>query len=197
MSEKSLDFYELLRDSFSYATSSWLRMSLSEGNEIEANNVLAGASYLFGKLFAKEEPGEALTKLLQEEQGSSFRPKDIAEAANRLRLAMAGDDFAKGNSPFRSYLTWVAKEEPIVLEAFKDKQGMLCLVTIDALVSIFPKDKQNDAVRISEMVFLNISNAFLLAYRGLYGPKMKELASSPFFIDIEDSFERIRGSILD
>ncbi len=197
MNQKTLEIYELLKDAFFYATGNWLRMDLSEGNRKDALNIIAGASFLFGRLFAKENPGEELTKAVYEDQETRFNAKDISEATTKLKLLMTGDDFAKGSSAFRNYLTWVAEAEPLVLEAFKDDQGMLCLVTIDSLVGLLPKDQQNEATHIAEIVFLNIAQAFLLSYKGLYGPKLVGLRSSPFFFDLESSFERIRASIED
>ena len=82
--------------------------------------------------------------------------------------------------------------------ALKDNAGLLAFATIDAFVSLLAEqNKEVSALRIAEIVFLNLTRVFERVFRSHYGPDFRFLASSPYFLSVEEQFERIRASIED
>ncbi|HBS02777.1 MAG TPA: hypothetical protein DEA63_02795, partial [Firmicutes bacterium] len=68
--------------------------------------------------------------------------------------------------------------------------------TIDAIVSLLAQDNKEAApLRISEIIFLNVTRTFERIFRAHFGPAFQSLRSSAYFISVEEQFERIRASI--
>ncbi len=194
----AIKVYEELGDAVAYTLSSYLRMELSPDGQVKAAVLNAATAFLFDNLFAKEKAGPEITLAAKADLGNNFVANDLSEKATAMRLAMVGDDFAKGTSPFRNYVAWVAEEEPYVLDAFKDDAGKLALVYLDSLADIIlESNKEAPSVRVAEMAFLNITNAFALLFREYLKESYFNLASIRYFIGVEESFEQIRKEILD
>lgn len=190
--------YEILKDAFSYAVKSWLRSDLAEGSENEAIMMHACATFLLDNLFIKEKAGETITKLAAEDIGSTFEAKKLGEKAKEMYALLEGDEFAKGRSPLRDYVAWIAEEKEEVLEAFKDKAGRLALVYIDQLVTLMAVEHPEiEKLRIAEILFLNMVDAFAQCLKASLREKYLKLASLPFFQDVTEEFERIRAEIDD
>ena len=194
----ALELYDSLKDSFDYVCSNWLRLSLTDQTRFDAQVILAASSFLFDNLFAKENAGAELTQQAKEDLERSFQPSKLSSTATTLRLQMSGDEFQLGTSPFRSYVRWVAEEEPIILDAYKDLLGRLVFVTVEAIVNLIMENEKDVAqTLVSEYFFLNLTHVFYLEYRGLFGSKFSMQKSAPFFLDVEEQFETIRAQILD
>ncbi len=190
--------YELLNDSFEYAYRSWLRTDMASGSENDAKVIAAAASFLIDNLFAKEDAGSDISRMVYADLLGQYSPKALSEMATKLRLNISGDDFAAGKSPFRDYLAWVAPEEPEVLNAFDDNYGRLALVTIDEYVTMLcVEHPEIEQMRISEIVFLNITQAFALVYKAMLGKDFRTIKSASFFDNVSAQFENIRADIED
>lgn len=194
----AINAYELLSDSFAYACRSWLRVDLAPGSEADAKAIAAAASFLLDNLFAKEDAGEEISRLAYEELGDRYDPKALRELATKLRLALAGEEFAAGKSPLRDYLAWIASEEKEVLTAFADNYGKLALVTMDEYATLLcVEHPEIEKLRIAEIVFLNLTEAFRLIYQSLLGPAFSAVKSAPYFRSVCAQFAAIRADIED
>ena len=196
--KKASDCYYQLTDTFFYLSSSWLHLDLAEGTKREAYNILGAASYLFDNLFAKEDAGEEITRDVYADLLSKYDPKALSSKATAIRLNMSKETFENPGSPFREYYQWILPSEPELQEAMKDNAGLLAFSTIDALVSLVAEqNKEAEPLRIAEIIFLNITKTFERIFRAHYGEDFRFLASSPYFLSVEEEFERIRASIED
>ena len=194
--KQALDCYEQLKDAFEYAASSWLRMDLAQGTRADAINIVGAASYLFDNLFAREDAGKDITRIVYDDLLEQYNPSHLSSKATAIRLNMSKEAFTKGGTPFRDYYNWLLPEEPDLAFALEDEAGLLCFATIDALVSLLAQDNKEAApLRISEIIFLNVTRTFERIFRAHFGPAFQSLRSSAYFISVEEQFERIRASI--
>ena len=194
--KQALDCYEQLKDAFEYAASSWLRMDLAQGTRADAINIVGAASYLFDNLFAHEDAGKDITRIVYDDLLEQYNPSHLSSKATAIRLNMSKEAFTKGGTPFRDYYNWLLPEEPDLAFALEDEAGLLCFATIDALVSLLAQDNKEAApLRISEIIFLNVTRTFERIFRAHFGPAFQSLRSSAYFISVEEQFERIRASI--
>ena len=196
--KKALDCYSQITDAFDYLCSSWLRLDLADGTRKAAINIAGASAYLFDNLFAEEDAGSDITRAVYEDLRSSYDPKELSVKATSLRLGMDKALYEKGGTPFRDYYRWILPSEPDLENALKDSAGLLAFATIDAFVSLLAEqNKEVSALRIAEIVFLNLTRVFERVFRSHYGPDFRFLASSPYFLSVEEQFERIRASIED
>ena len=193
---KAENTFETLKDAFDYAVHNHLRLDMAEGSENEAVNMHGAVSYLIDKYFAKEGAGEELTRLCANEMGTSFKPERLAEETKKINAALFGDEFASGKSALRDYVAWIATEKMVVLEAFEDNAGRLALSYIDELTTLVAiEHPEVEKLRIAEILFLYMTEAFARALRHILGKSFEKLASSPYFMDVEEEFELIRSEI--
>lgn len=196
--KKALDCYSQINDAFSYLCSSWLRLDLAEGTKKEAINIAGAAAYLYDNLFAGEDAGSEITRAVYEDLNDSYDPKKLSGKATAIRLGMSKDLFEKGGTPFRNYYQWILPSEPELENALKDNAGLLAFATIDSFVSLLSEqNKEVPALRIAEIVFLNLTRVFERIFRAHYGTDFRFLASSPYFLSVEEEFENIRADLDD
>ena len=196
--KRAIGLYDELKDIFDYTCESWLRLSPTETTVNDSRVILAAASFLFDNLFVQEDAGTEITKEAASDLGHSFAPNRLSQKATVMRLAMSGDDFSLGDSPLRNYIKWVGESEPDALASYKDDYGKLALVTIEELVNlIVAEEKDCTPLRVSELLFLNITEVFFHAYAALLGPRVKKIDSAPYFLSVAEQNERIRAEIGD
>ena len=190
--------YEILKDAYDYAMRNWLRLDLAKGSENEAILMHASAAFLVDQLFGKENAGALLTRLAAEDIGDQFKVEKLTEEAKRIKVSLIGDEFASGKSALRDYVLWVSEEKEEGLEAFKADAGRLALVYIDELTTLtVVEHPEVEKLRIAEILFLNMTNAFAIALKAILKRDFGKLASAPYFLDVEADFERIRAEIDD
>ncbi len=196
--KQAIDCYEQLCDAFDYLTSSWLRMDIQRATRDEAFNILGAASYLFDSLFAGEDAGSDITRAVYDDLLDHYEAKSLSQKATSLRLAMDKETYEKGGTPFRDYYNWILPSENELSAAMNDEAGLLAFATIDAITSLLAdQNKECAPLRISEIVFLNLTRTFERVFKAHYGINFAELPSKSYFLSVEDEFERIRATIGD
>ncbi|MBE6134838.1 MAG: hypothetical protein E7179_02370 [Erysipelotrichaceae bacterium] len=196
--KQASEFYEELKDTFDYTCRSWLHMQLTQTTEEESRLIIGAAAFLFDNLFAKENAGADITKLVYEDAGNSYSGKKLSAKATSMRLAMSGDDFSLGTSPLREYVKWVGESEPDALTAYNDDYGKLALITIEELVNLLvEQEKDIPQLRIAELLFLNVIDLYFRFYKQILGEKAKGMKSAPCFLSVEEANQRIRSEISD
>ena len=194
--KKALDVYEELKDASEYALSDWLRLPMDDDLAFDLINLNAAAAYLFDRLFAKENAGEDVTKLAQSDLMEKYDPKALSDVATDLLLRTKQADFEKDNGDFAEYYRFIIQSEDYVKEAVKDEEGLLCLVYLERLVSLIMKrHKDQNSLRVGEVVFVNLTDAWMLIYKEFYGERFIGLRSSPYFLGVDEAACRIRAEI--
>jgi hypothetical protein len=192
----ALDVYEELKDASEYALDDWLRLPASEDLAFDLINLNAASAFLFDRLFAKENAGAEVTKCAQEDLMERYNAQALSDTATELLLRMKQADFDKDQSDFAGYYRFIIQTEDYVKEAPKDSEGMLALVYIEKLISLIMKaNKEQNSLRVGEVVFVNLTAAWMLIYKELYGPRFVGLRSSPYFEGVEEAASRIRCEI--
>ena len=195
--KKAIAFYEELKDRFDYTLTSWLRLDPHEF-EVATLTTLGASAFLFDNLFAKENAGAEITAAVFADLGSLMQTKALSEEATLLRVNMSSDLFADGQSPVRDYIRWVKETEPDVAAWEKDNYGKLAIVTIENLVNaIVARKKDQEPLRVAELLFLNLTESFAFVYKELLGPRFLSLKSAPYFENVAEAMEHIRGEIRD
>lgn len=195
--KKAVSFYEELKDRLDYTLSSWLRLDPRE-SEVPTRITLGASAFLFDNLFAKENAGADITAAVFGDLGSLLQTKALSEEATALRVNMSSDLFADGKSPVRDYLRFVKESEPDVEAWEKDHYGKLVIVTCENLANaISERKKDQESLRLAELLFLNLTEAFALCYKELLGPRFRSIKSAPYFESVTDAMEGIRGEIRD
>ena len=199
MNRKLQEAYEALEDASLYAAKDYLRLNLNPQEEKAIAILNAAAGYLYGRYILGEVPDASYTEFLIEAQGDLFAPSELGNKASVLRLRMIDKDFAKKETHLVHYLNFLSETELYVNSALFDEPGRLALAYIEEYIEILlPKKEQKlEYLRLSEVAFLNLTNAFALLYREHFQEKFKNLKSAPFFIAVSEAHERIRGEILD
>lgn len=196
--QHTIEVYEELSDAYEYALRSYLRINPTPGILIRGKTAIAGSALLFDSLFAKENENKGIVDALSLDLGQDCSRTALSEMATKLRLTMIPSTFLKTKTPFKDYLNWIAESEDYVLNGTKDAAGLLCLSLIDELTLIvLDEDKTLAPTKIAEILFLNISHAYLNCFMRLYGVAFKSYDSAPYFLGVENEFERIRKEILD
>lgn len=192
----ALDVYEELKDASEYALSDWLRLPVNDDLSFELINLNAAAAFIFDRLFAKENAGVEVTKCAEEDLMEHYSAEALSNEAAELLLRMKEADFEKDQSDFAGYYRFITQTEDYVKEASKDSEGMLALIYIEKLISIIMKaNKEQNSLRVGEVVFVNLTAAWALIYKELYGPRFVGLRSSPYFEGVEEAASRIRCEI--
>ena len=192
------ELYEELKDRLDYTLSSWLHIQVTHEEEMKSRTILVASAFLFDNLFAKEDAGKQLTQAASEDQGANFVPKALSETATLLRVNMSSSLFADGKSPLRDYLRWVKESEPDVESWQADNYGKLVIVTVEELVNLFTaKPGHNEPLRVAELLFLNLTEAFAFSYKELLGPRFLSQKSQPYFASVSEAMEGIRAEIRD
>jgi hypothetical protein len=125
-----------------------------------------------------------------------YNAQALSDTATELLLRMKQADFDKDQSDFAGYYRFIIQTEDYVKEAPKDSEGMLALVYIEKLISLIMKaNKEQNSLRVGEVVFVNLTAAWMLIYKELYGPRFVGLRSSPYFEGVEEAASRIRCEI--
>lgn len=196
--KKAVSFYEDSKDRLDYTISSWLHLSLGESEEVKTKTILGAASFLFDNLFAKEDAGRDLTQAVHDDLGTLFSAKALSDMATLIRVNMSSDVFAAGQSPLRDYLKWVAESEPEAGAWINDNAGKLVICTAEEIVNALLERKPNcEPLRVAELLFLNLTEAFAFIYKETMGPRFYGLKSYPYFESVLEAMEGIRGEIRD
>ena len=194
--KKSLELYEELKDTFRYICSSWLRYKTTPGTDEESTVILCAASFLFDNLFAQENAGAELTKEAAADLGSAFNPKNLAEMATKLRLAMTDNDPEHGGSPVRDYLKWVQEAKPMVMDSLKDRYGLLTIAVADEIATLLvEQDKDAVPLQTAEICFLVFTQTFYRNFLELYGKDFLKNPSAAYFLDVDEEMERINATL--
>jgi len=192
------ELYEELKDRLDYTLSSWLHVQATHEEEIRSRTILVASAFLFDNLFAKQDAGKELTQAAALDQGTHFVAKSLSETATLLRVNMSSSLFAEGQSPLRDYLRWVKESEPEVESWQADNYGKLVIVTVEELVNLFTaKPGHNEPLRVAELLFLNLTEAFAFSYKELLGPRFLSQKSQPYFASVNEAMEGIRAEIRD
>ena len=195
--KRAISLYDDLKSAFDYLTSSWLRYSVNEKTEQDAEVILFASAFLFDNLFAKENAGAEITALAAKELGKDFKANDLADTATRLRLAMSAEHFASGGSALRDYVLWVGEEHPVILETVKDNYGLLPLVTAEAIAGLLLEQNEHFLpTEVAELSFLNFMTTFHLNYKEMEGALFNTRPSAAAFLDVEDEMDRITKETL-
>lgn len=195
--KRAISFYDDLKSAFDYLTSSWLRYSVNEKTEQDAEVILFAAAFLFDNLFAKENAGAEITALAAKELGKDFKANDLADMATKLRLAMSAEHFATGGSALRDYVLWVGEEHPVILETVKDNYGLLPLATSEAIAALLLEQNEHFLpTEVAELSFLNFMTTFHLNYKEMDGALFNTRPSAAAFLDVEDEMDRITKETL-
>ena len=199
MNKKLQEVYEALEDASLYAAKDYLRIELNPSEEKAIAILNAAAGYLYGRYILGETPDASYTEFLKEIQGELFAPSKLGNKASALRVRMLDKDFSKTETHLVHYLNFLSETEFYVNSALFDEPGRLALTYIEEYIEILlpRKEKKLEYLRLSEVAFLNLTNAFSLLYRDHYQEKFKDLKSAPYFIGVSEAHERIRGEILD
>lgn len=193
----ALDLFSLLLDQFDYTVDSFLRLDISKGAKEEAVYVIGAASFLLDKMFAKEDAGKEITDVAKEEL-TRFDPSKLMDNATSMHIAINGDKLFQDNSPLKEYLDWLKPIESAPTYLTCDNYGRLALSAADKLISIVADDQTNESkLRISEMLFLNISNVFYHTYLNMGLDDFKNKNSFIGFKSIDESLDEIRKNIYD
>ncbi|HBM70939.1 MAG TPA: hypothetical protein DD377_06365 [Firmicutes bacterium] len=189
--------FQLLLDQYSYTIDSYLRLDLSSKTLDEIKIVLGGSSFLIDKLFAKENAGKEITKLIEEEIDNPNLEKLVDEAA-KLKLAMDKKEILPKGSPLKNYLDWLRKSEDAPSYLTCDSYGRLALATLDDIVSLTCDEQSSEShLRITELLFLNIVDAFYQIYMNLDSDTFKRHNSYIGFKQIDAALDDIRKHIYD
>lgn len=198
---KSVTLYHELQEAFDYLCASWLRYHPNPATVDDANVILCASAFLFDNLFAKENAGRELTAETAKDLGSSFRPRALSEMATKIRLGMSAEEIAHGGTTLRDYIRFVAEEHPVILDSLKDSYGLLVVATAEEIVSLILTQRQDQKdmapIEIAELTFLNLAQAFFLAYKEFFGMSFLRNPSAQFFLDVEGEMERINKEITD
>ena len=199
MNGKLQEAYEALEDASLYAAKDYLKIELNPSEEKAIAILNAAAGYLYGRYILGETPDASYTEFLKETQGKLFAPNELGDKASALRVRMLDKDFGKIETHLVHYLNFLSETEFYVNAALFDEPGRLALAYIEEYIEILlpKKEKKLEYLRLSEVAFLNLTNAFGLLYRDHYQEKFKDLKSAPYFIGVSEAHERIRGEILD
>lgn len=199
MNQYLQEAYEILEDASLYAAKDYLRLKLTIEEERKIATLNAAIAYLYSRYILGEVPDPSYTVFLRESQGELFSPQDLGDKASVLRLRMIDKDFAKKETHLIHYLNFLAETEFYVNCSLLDEPGRLALTYIEDYIEILlpRKEQKIEYLQLSEVAFLNLTNAFNLLYRTFYKEKFIELKSAPFFIGVSEAHERIRGEILD
>ena len=199
MNSKLQEAYEALEDASLYAARDYLRIELNPQEERSIAILNAAAGYLYGRYILGEVPDASYTEFLKKTQGRLFAPNELGNKASALRMRMLDKEFGKVETHLVHYLNFLSEAEFYVNSALFDEPGRLALAYIEEYIEILlpKKEKKMEYLRLSEVAFLNLTNAFGLLYRTHYKEKFKELKSAPYFIGVSEAHERIRGEILD
>jgi len=194
--KRALDAFDELQDASSYALSDWLRLPFGEEDEAELTSLNAATAFLFDRLFAKENAGGDITEAARKELKDRFDPHRLSDLASELLARTKGVDFEKDPGHFSEYFRFIGKSEDYVKNGLEDQQGLLALVYIEKLVSVIMKVHRDQAgLRVGEIVFVNLTAAWRLIYKDLYGDRYPSLKSSSYFDGVEEAGEQIRSEI--
>ena len=191
--KNAINAYEQLLDAFHYALHSWLNVKITEYGNIEAKEMTAAACFLLDNLYAKEEAGPELSLLAAADLGKAYSPTHLMDKATEMRVFMSGEDFSLGQSPVRDYIRFVAKTEESITKCYSDNAGKLVVVYADMLTNLVVEEcPEVHPMRIAELVFLVITEEFGRLYREILHNAFLALASTPYFLGVEEAMERIR-----
>ena len=189
-------FDELL-DAFDYLVEDYLHDSLTPTSHDEASYLVGAAAFLIDNIHSKENAGKEVTQLVKNNVTGSLDLKKLSDLAVEMKLELSNDDFAKGKSIFRDYLTYLANDDDRALDAFDDEAGRIALLFIDKAVSIVTDDLHEvDKMHVAELALLCLGGRISLLYRELFARKFLMLRSAPFFLFIEEQSEKIRTELL-
>ena len=196
MNPKTKNCYEVLDDASHYLIQSWMRLELPQNVEKELLSINGAAAFLFSTYILGEKEGAEVSQYLHEEQGDLFNAKALGEKAASLRARMTTPDFRKLQTNLTKYLTFLAETEDYVLLSFKDEPGRLTITYIEAVLELLMSaNKDLNYLQIAEPLFLGMTSAFGGMYKAHYGTKFSALNSSPYFLFVEEAYERIRSEI--
>lgn len=189
--------FQLLLDQYEYTLNSYLRLDLSNKTLDEIKIVIAGSSFLFDKLFAKENAGKEITSLVEEEI-DNLNLEALVNEATKLRISMDKKEILVKGSPLKKYIDWLSKTEEAPSYLTCDNYGRLALATLDEIVSITCDEQSSEShLRITELLFLNIVDAFYQIYMNLDGQIFKKHNSYIGFKQINEALDDIRKHIYD
>lgn len=196
--KQAINAYEQLKDAFDYTLRSWLRLDLTRKGRDESREIIGAACFLFDNLYAKEDAGKDITKAVAEDLGKRFDPKKLMEMATDMRVFMSGDDFSRGKSPLRDYVKFVEQTEESCRYIHLDNAGKLVYVYSDMLTNLVVEEHSEvHPMRIAELIFLTSTEEFGRLFRETLHEAFPALASSPYFLGVEEAMERIRKENVD
>ena len=196
--KKSLSLYEDLKSAFEYLCRSWFKYRPNQSTIDDANVILASSSFLFDNLFVKENAGSDITAAAAKDLGPSFKPRDLSAMATKIRLEMSEEDILRGGTNTRDYIKWVAEEHPVILDALKDKYGLLVVATSEELAAlIIGENKDLIPLEVAELTLLSMAQVYFLVYKENFGKAFLANPSASFFLDVEFEMERINKEIAD
>ena len=194
----ALNVFEELKDSVDYTIRSWLNTEVSSLCHDNLINIIGATAFNFDNLFAKQNAGNDISKIVYE-NSFDYKRDELSNAATTLRFKMNNKVFDQGESEFKNYFIWISNQEEVLKFAYKDSAGQLILASIDMIVSSIVADKKETipAMRIAELVFLNLVNTFNLLYKEFFKDRYKQLECYLFLNEIEVASEQIRAQISD
>ena len=118
--------------------------------------------------------------------------------ATKIRLEMSEEDILRGGTNTRDYIKWVAEEHPVILDALKDKYGLLVVATSEELAAlIIGENKDLIPLEVAELTLLSMAQVYFLVYKENFGKAFLANPSASFFLDVEFEMERINKEITD
>ena len=196
MNPKTKNCYEALDDASHYLIQSWMRLDLPAQVEKEILSINGATAFLFSTYILGEKEGQVLSQYLHDEQGEDFDEKALGAKASALRSRMITPDFRNLPTDLTKYLAFLSETEEYVLLSLKDEPGRLCITYIEAILDVLMKaNKELNYLQLAEPLFLGMTSTFGNMYKGHYGKKFKDLNSSPYFLFVEEAYERIRSEI--
>lgn len=194
--EKALDAYEQLKDASTYVLEDWLRLPISKDLSSQILYLNGASAFLFDRLFAKENAGMAISLAVKTDLMEVYVPETLSDLAAELLLRLKSFDPEKDPGDFSEYYRFIIQTEDYVPDGLRDDQGKLALIYIEKLVNlIMDANKDQSGLKVGEIVFLNLTDAWRLIYKGFFGPRFMSLQSFQYFEGVNEESERIRADI--
>lgn len=194
----ALDTYDLLNDRLDYVERNWLRKRFANTTKDQIHYLNGAFCYLLGRYFFDEPVDKEITQFVHDDILGNFQAKALSEKAVNLKFRYESQDFLKGDSELLHYLKFLAETEDYVYDGIKDIMGRIVLAYIEELIEIIKEDDKDFApLRISEIIFLNITSAMQHQFLSKFGLSFKANPSYPYFEGVNQAYERIATSIVE